>query len=413
MSMKPRRLHIHWRAGCIIHAILALLAVCLGEECCLAQTPKPVWDLHQLTKPPEWTVLQRPASGSNDIKPIFFTGLTFRGKPTQVFAWLGIPKVKPGVKVPGMVLVHGGGGTAFEEWVRLWVDRGYAAIAIDTCGQVPVGSYGKWVYDEQGGPPGWGGFAQIDWPAKDQWTYHAVADAILANSLLRSQPEVDSERVGITGISWGGYLTCIVAGVDQRFKFAVPVYGCGFYQQTVFAGDLGKLPPEQRDRWLQWWDPSSYLKDAKMPFLWVDGSNDHFYPMNALQLSYRLPEVPRSLCIRLRMPHGHGGPGEKPQEIQFFADSLLKAGKPLPSITGQGREGANVWATYSSKVTVVKAELNYTLDTGNWENRKWETIPAQLTDTKITAVLPEGTRVYYLNLIDERGCVVSTEHEEL
>lgn len=70
--------------------------------------------------------------------------------------------VKPGEKVPGMVLVHGGGGTAFEDWVQLWVQRGYAAIAMDTCGQVPVGSNAHWVHDDQGGPPGWGGMDQID-----------------------------------------------------------------------------------------------------------------------------------------------------------------------------------------------------------------------------------------------------------
>jgi hypothetical protein len=35
-----------------------------------------------------------------------------------------------------------------------------------------------------------------------------------------------------------------------------------------------------------------------------------------------------------------------------------------------------------------------------------------LADTRATAALPAGTRVYYLNLFDERGCVVSTEHEE-
>ena len=36
-----------------------------------------------------------------------------------------------------MVLVHGGGGTAFDAWVRAWVKAGYAAIAMDTCGALP------------------------------------------------------------------------------------------------------------------------------------------------------------------------------------------------------------------------------------------------------------------------------------
>ena len=41
-------------------------------------------------------------------------------------------------------------------------------------------------------------------------------------------PEVDGNRVGIVGISWGGYLTCLAADLDPRFKFAISVYGCGF-----------------------------------------------------------------------------------------------------------------------------------------------------------------------------------------
>ena len=34
-----------------------------------------------------------------------------------------------------MVLVHGGGGTAFKEWVEKWNARGYAAISIAVEGQ--------------------------------------------------------------------------------------------------------------------------------------------------------------------------------------------------------------------------------------------------------------------------------------
>jgi dienelactone hydrolase len=374
-----------------------------------ADSPLP-WDLQALSAPPKWSALERPKS--TGVKAIFYTGLPFQGKPTRVFAWLGLPQLNPGEKAPGMVLIHGGGGTAFEEWVRLWVDRGYAAIAMDTCGQIPVGNYSQWVHDAQGGPAGWGGFDQVDWPREDQWSYHAVADAILAHSLLRSLPEVDPARTGVTGISWGGYLTCLVAGVDPRFKLAVPVYGCGFYRATVFEGQLGKLNAGQTQRWMAWWDPSVYLAAARLPMLWVTGSNDFAYPLDALQLSYREAGGPRALCIRLRMPHGHGGAGENPGEIRVFADSILKGGAPLARITGQGFAGASVWATFAAPVRIARAELNYTLDTGRWQDRKWDAIPATLADGRVTAELPDKTRVYYLNLFDERGCVVSTEHVE-
>ena len=112
------------------------------------------------------------------------------------------------------------------------------------------------------------------------------------HSLIRSLPEVDPERTGVTGISWGGYLTCIVAGVDPRFKLAVPVYGCGFYRDTLFQDNLKQLTHDNADRWLAWWDPSVYLGLAKMPMLWVTGSNDFAYTLNALQPSYRLPNGP-------------------------------------------------------------------------------------------------------------------------
>jgi len=150
-----------------------------------------------------------------------------------------------------------------------------------------------------------------------------------------------------------------------------------------------------------------------MPFLWVHGSNDLAYTMNAWQQSYQLPTGPRTLCLRLRMPHGHGDAGENPEEIRVFTDSLLKQGAPLATITGSGSEGTTFWASYSAPIPLTKAELNVTLDTVKWQDRNWESVPAKVIGDRATANLPEGTRVYYLNLFDQRGCVVSTEHVEL
>jgi GH18 family chitinase/dienelactone hydrolase len=349
------------------------------------------------------------------VIPIFFDGLPWKGKPTRVFAWVGAPKLEPGKKAPGIVLVHGGGGTAFDTWVRLWVSRGYAAIAMDTCGCVPKGSYGKWQRHDAGGPPGWGGFNEVDEPIADQWPYHAVADVILAHSLLRSMAEVDADRIGITGISWGGYLTCIVSGLDNRFKFAAPVYGCGFLgDNSAWAPELKKLGAKG-DRWLAMWDPSQYLKDGKMPKLWVTGTNDFAYPMNALQKSYREAGGVSTLCVRLRMPHGHGAVSENPAEIAAFADSIVANGKPLATIEQRERDGDQVSVRSSSETTIKQAELLYTEDEGEWQNRRWQTAPAAFDRaTKIaTATLPPKTKVYYMNLVDDRNLLVSTKHEEL
>ena len=92
------------------------------------------WDLEALSTPPK----QVAAEGfeAEGLKAVYYEGLPWKGKPTRVFAWVGLPKTD-GAKVPAMVLIHGGGGTAFSDWAKLWTGRGYAAIAMDLCGAVP------------------------------------------------------------------------------------------------------------------------------------------------------------------------------------------------------------------------------------------------------------------------------------
>lgn len=393
----------------LVASVLLLGAVLLPSPA-PAENPSIPWDIAELQRPPR----SEPAPGleSEGVRAVFFEGGAWKGKPTRVFAYIGLPEHKAGEKVPGMVLVHGGGGTAFPEWVRMWNARGYAAIAMDTCGTTAGGENGKHPRHEQGGPPGWGGFGQIDEPVADQWTYHAVADVILAHSLLRSLPEVDAERTGLTGISWGGYLTCIAAGVDERFRLAAPVYGCGFLgDNSAWLPDFQKMGAEKAGKWLRLWDPSSYLPLAKMPMLWVTGTNDFAYPFDSLQKSYRLPKGERNLCIRVRMPHGHPA-GQTPQEIFAFADSVLLKKPSLPRITWQVRNGAKLSLKWESPSPIVKAELNFTKDSGPWKDRKWETVPATL-DVPARAVdadIPGGATVVYINLTDEKGLVASSEH---
>jgi dienelactone hydrolase len=353
------------------------------------------------------------------VRAIYYDAKPYQGRPTKTFAFHGVPQHAAGARVPAMVLVHGGGGTAFPEWVKLWNDRGYAAIAMDTCGALPERTADKkqWRRHPAGGPSGWDdSFGQMDAPVTDQWQYHALADILLAHALIRSLPDVDPDRVGLTGISWGGYLTCLTVGVDSRFKFAVPVYGCGFIDACVWAPTLAKMPPEKAKAWLDNWDPRHFLKDAATPMLWVTGTNDFAYPFPALQKSYRLPKGARTLSVTLRMPHGHP-PGQTPEVIRAYADSFVNGGAPLPTITGPTRDAkANTAsAAFTTKTPIAKAEILYTRDTGAWQKRAWQAEPAELDAKagKVSAPLPDGAKAYFFNITDDRGVTVSTEHEEL
>jgi cephalosporin-C deacetylase-like acetyl esterase len=78
--------------------------------------------------------------------------------------------------------------------------------------------------------------------------------------MIASFPEVDRNKVAVTGISWGGYLTCIIAGLDDRLKAAVPVYGCGYlHENSVWKENrLDKMEVPIREKWVRNFDPSSY-----------------------------------------------------------------------------------------------------------------------------------------------------------
>jgi cephalosporin-C deacetylase-like acetyl esterase len=374
---------------------------------------KKLWEAVSLKGPPGIY----PADGivAKGVKGIFFTGPPYKGRETRVFAWYNIPGSKGNKKVPAMVLVHGAEGTAIAQWVRLWNKRGYAAISLDTHGAFPVlNRRGQVIkknpHDYSGPRPRrWGGFEYADENPRDQWMFHAVADIILAHSLIRSFPGVDKNHTGITGISWGGILACIAASVDPRFKCVIPVYGCGFLgENTSWAEELKQLKnPGQK--WLEMWDPSRYLEDIKIPVLWIAGTNDPCFYLPSLQKSYRLIAPYSTLCIRVDMGHNIGE-GLKPREIYAFTNNILKGKKPLPEILEQGKTKDRAWITFKSSYPVVKAEFNYTAASGSWKKRKWKTSAAEVDNSgnRATAGIPQGTTVYYFNIVDQRNLIVSS-----
>ena len=383
-----------------------------------AESPRPLpqfipWDTKALERVPsvEWIDKAQP------VQSLLYAGEPYLGKPTKVFAYYASPvtlgtEPASNKKYPAVVLVHGGGGTAFEAWAKLYATRGYAAIAMDLSG--------NWQPDRKnrerlpdGGPNADDGtkFGDPNLPDRDRWTYHAVADVLLAHSLIRSFPEADAAHTGLTGISWGGYLTCIVAGVDWRFQAACPQYGCGFLGDNSAwrENKIDPMPPEFRAYWLKMWDPSSYVGSAPMRMFFVNGSNDFAYPLDSYMKTYRLVAGPlKNIRIEPAMKHGHIF--DVKEVLQFF-DSVFKGGAPLLQVTRAQVEGAVVNAEVYGDSALKQATLQFT--TGpHRENktRTWQSRPLTIEGKRVRGEAPPAeSTAWYITVTDERDMQVSSE----
>jgi len=355
------------------------------------------WDVAALSKVPTvHATTERPAKG---MRAFFYEGADYKGKPTWVFAYYAAPQGEPPEGGwPAVVCAHGGGGTAFPAWVAQWNKNGYAAIAMDLEGHLPGGNHfgvaGNFPTDvghENAGPKRIGWFGDIALPDKEQWFYHAVADVIRANSLLRSFPEINPEKIGLTGISWGGTIVSATAGVDPRFAFVIPVYGGGYIHKH-------EMTPEQYREYLAKWDPSAHLPYAKMPMLWVSGFNEPVFPLNLFSRSAETAKGTSTLCIRPFLPHGHGFGWEEVWEIGGFANGVVKGNAPMPSF-GQPRLDPKDGLVHAKFTGNVKGAVVGFTTAGEWKNQILSSIPCTIGKDEVIAnkPLPAGTTAFMIN----------------
>ena len=134
--------------------------------------------------------------------------------------------------------------------------------------------------------------------------------------------------------------------------------------------------------------------------------------MDSYRASYRLvPLRYRNVSVILNLRHGHYWDFN---EVDTFVDSILLRGTPLPRLDAMKTRDDVVSARFSSPVQIKKAELHFTNDSGAWQKRRWETLPANIEGNTVSAILPKQRPiVWFFAITDERGLRVSTEHEAL
>ena len=352
------------------------------------------------------------------IKPLFFEGPDYQGRNTRVFAWVGLPKGASRKRpVPGIVLVHGGGATAVANWVEIWNEKGYAAISMDTCGGIPCWHSscafrsGGWPRHKYSGPIGWGAFKTIDEPRQEQWMYHAVASVIRGANLLCSMPEVDSSRIGITGISWGAYLTNAVVALDERYKFAAPVYGCAFCEnpESTLASSVDGAT---RKKWFRMWDPAQGLKFIRTPMLFLTDAEDASFPLPSWQRTVDGIKAPVYQSLRFNYSHNHSI-SYASRTIPSFARAMLE-GAELPVMGRIHKKDGQLEAKLDMKGRkAAKCLLVATRATGPYVDRTWREYPAECTGDAIASCsLPKFASAAFFQVIDEEGCTWSSPYLE-
>ncbi|MEM9326806.1 MAG: prolyl oligopeptidase family serine peptidase [Bacteroidota bacterium] len=370
------------------------------------------FDFDELSKAPTHDWL----SQEDSVWSLLYEGESFNGKPTQVFAYYASPATLTGQptqnQFPGVVLLHGGGGTAFAVWVREWAQRGYAAIAMDLGGAQPLPeSEQNYPWGTQSTPLPDGGpddtdvykFYSLEEDVSQQWQFHAIANAIRAHSLLRSFTETDSSRTAITGISWGGYLTNIVASIDRRFKAAVPVYGCGFLgEKSTWMNQFDSLGMDQAGKWLRMWDPSSYVPYGQVPMLYVNGTNDFAYHVESWQQTIDLASKASQTLIH-EMKHNHEK-GAEPPEIANFIDRMLERDIQLLTITAPEKVGS--W--YRCEVPEPHADalevtFIFTTESKPNQERQWQQSEAQWKDGAAFLQSKQDIKACYFQFTDTDG----------
>ncbi|HEX2750112.1 MAG TPA: GDSL-type esterase/lipase family protein, partial [Verrucomicrobiales bacterium] len=347
---------------------------------------------------------------------VWYDGEPYHGKPTRIFAFLGRPKeASKEHPAPAMLLVHGGGGKAFREWADHWAQRGYVALAMDTSGQGPDGKAHDKGGPDQSDQTKFLNFTEAG--ARDMWSYHAVAAVLRGHALLNTLPEVDRSRVGITGISWGGYLTCLVAGLDHELMVAVPVYGCGFLGDNSYWRDrsLAAMNQDSRERWLRLFDPSSTIGKTQCPILFLNGTHDFAYPPDSYRKTFSL--VKPELCtvsVRVDLPHGHMWTFK---EVDAFVDHVLRpeAKVPaLPQLSPVTHDGKTASGRILNGAPATKATLHYTTMTGAWQQRQWKESPAMLTNAGFNAALPvERPLTFFFTVTGAGDLLTSTACAEV
>ncbi|MFA5840004.1 MAG: alpha/beta fold hydrolase [Candidatus Margulisiibacteriota bacterium] len=348
-----------------------------------------------------------------EIEEIFYESLPYKGVPVHIFGYFCHP-IKFKGKLPAVLLVHGGGGSASLNRSIILARKGYAVLAIDLPGKGE-----KRAGSRSTGPDmDVANLLNAKAPFENNYLVNAVAATRNAITYLAQRKEVDPSRIGMVGLSWGGVITLLTNGQDDRLKAAVNVFGAGYIPEGCTWQDwFTKMSSEEITNWDNSLDPKNFLKSQHAPILFITGTNDHCYYLPTFQKSYNQVPVEKELCLIPNLRHQFF---EAEQAIVWrWIDIYLKEGGSFPAITqlpGTEKDGKiklTINASVSGEARITRATLYYSLNGPSyWTKKRWHPIPGQFKKGVFSFLIPstlvKPEILYFISVFDTKGGISST-----
>jgi dipeptidyl aminopeptidase/acylaminoacyl peptidase len=210
--------------------------------------------------------------------------------------------------LPVIFLIHGGPTGAWTNsintWAQLLVARGYAVFTPNVRGST---GYSEKFVD----------LNRADWGGKDFHDVMAGVDHLVAEGVA------DPNRLGITGWSYGGYMTEWAITQTNRFKAAVAGGG-----MTDLLSEFGTENIPGYDSWFWGWSsenpfrflrhsPLIFAKNVKTPLLMVHGENDPIDPIGQDEEFYRALKYYGTTVEFVKYPREPHGFREKNHQLDW------------------------------------------------------------------------------------------------
>jgi len=297
-------------------------------------------------------------------------------------------------KLPGVLVFHGGGSRAEQVLgvAKNYARKGFVSLAIDLphlCNDCPntTGPFTDL-------PGGEGPRLNVEGGPENSVLTDAMVAALEGFNYLAAHMKTDSDNMGITGSSWGGYTTTMMSGLlKDRVKAAYSVFGCGFWDKGSFwLPFLNDLSPENRNTWLTYFDAGRRAAHITANYFIDAPTNDVFFWPIAVQAT--LDTIPgyTNHVYGPNLHHTQTGVETRYYWMEHYLKNETVPGfaraMTYSALENDGGREVTFILDIPNSVSITESKLWYTLPNVPEPDRNWLSLNTQkLDDTTYVAHL--------------------------